>query len=46
LKQDAQANGFNVGLFADIWLLAAILKFLCDAYLIRRFETMAQNATE
>lgn len=25
---------------------AAILKFLCDAYLIRRFETMAQNATE
>jgi hypothetical protein len=25
---------------------AAILKFLCDAYLIRRFETMAQNPTE
>lgn len=24
---------------------AAILKFLCDAYLIRRFETMATNAT-
>ena len=22
LKQDAQANGFNVGLLADIWLLA------------------------
>jgi hypothetical protein len=22
---------------------AAILKFLCDAYLIRRFETMAQE---
>jgi hypothetical protein len=24
---------------------AAILKFLCDAYLIRRFETVAQEAS-
>jgi hypothetical protein len=39
LKQDAQANGFNVGLLADIWLLAiwfAVLTVLIVHRLVSR----------